>query len=284
MTAVAAAIAALDAPALTKALRAQLVEGSNNIPAELREKKGWLVWRVPGIALKDGIPKVGKMPVYPRGRRNRSGTQGCEADLESLGTWAEAVAAVNEDATIAGVGFACLPQFGVVALDVDRCVVDGVVRPDAAMLSASTYCEVSPSGTGIRAVWLGEATNSKDNATGVELYHSSQFVTITGNVLVNAHRQSGGKALPTLDAGTRATLEQAAGRSAGAAPAAAAPSGALTTVTQPHAVGTDDPKLQAIHNAGLYERRLAPGKHSITCPHEHLHSDAGRPLSAADVI
>ena len=48
--------------------------------------------------------------------------------------------------------------------------------------------------------------------------------------------------------------------------------------------GGNDPRLKAIIDAGLYERDIGGGKHSICCPFEHLHSDVGRSGGDGDTI
>ena len=181
-TAKQAAIAAGDVQGLVVALRAQLVTNQAEIPQELKKRKGWLNYKVTSIV---HTGKFNKIPIYPRTGGKRNGEQGAPADLANLGTWAEAWQAFQDNPAIAGVGFACLAPFGVVALDVDHCVVDGVIRADVEPLIEDTYCEFSPSGTGIRAFWLGSSSNSKNNSTGYELFHSKGFVTVTGDFVVS---------------------------------------------------------------------------------------------------
>lgn len=196
-TAKQAAIAAGDVPGLVVTLRAQLVTNQAEIPQELKDRKGWLNYKVTSIA---PTGKFNKIPIYPRTGGRRSGAQGADTDLANLGTWAEAWQAFQDNPAIAGVGFACLATFGVVALDVDHCVVDGVIRADVEPLIEDTYCEFSPSGTGIRAFWLGSSSNSKNNELGYELFHSKGFVTVTGDFVV-------GGDLPPLPDSLRYKLE-----------------------------------------------------------------------------
>jgi hypothetical protein len=86
-----------------------------------------------------------------------------------------------------GVGFALVPDAGLVALDFDKCVSDGFVDPQVLDLVEGTYAEYSPSGTGIRAFFWGAADvlgNQKSHATpeqfGAEVFSSNGFVTVTG--------------------------------------------------------------------------------------------------------
>lgn len=272
------AIAAGDVAALTHALRDELLEGKDNIPLALKMLKGWVVWRTTEIDPATG--KFNKIPVYPRSGKNRHGEQGAPEDMANLGTWAEAGAAFQRDPSIAGAGFALLPEFGIVALDADHCVEGGNVRSDVAHLTAGTYCEISPSGTGLRAFWRGAANNGKNHDSGFELFHTQGFVTVTGHQVENLHSLIQGPAdhLPALDEGTRAELERLstpAGRGSGNGKKQ---SGRL------HEAADADLVFAALKEAGLVERHMGHGKYSITCPFEEEHSDPNRPPGDGDTV
>lgn len=266
---------------VTAILRAELKANARNIPDGLKALKGWLVWRMPEVS---ATRKLGKRPYYPNGKP-RQGQQGSAQDLASLGTWAEAMAAMNRDKTLSGVGLAMLPQWGLVALDADHCIEAGAISPDVARAADCTYGEISPSGTGIRAFWRGECTNGRSAETGIELYSQKQFVTVTGAVLSNTWTGVRGSTaadpLPSLDADLRAKLEMLAG-SRGKVAVNETPG--LPKAERRSDAAVSDPKLKAIIDAGLYERQIGPGKHSIRCPFEHLHSDHGRAPGDGDTI
>jgi hypothetical protein len=196
------AIRQCNVPALRIALRKSLVANRDNIPNELKAKNAWLVWRVTSIDSNTG--KFSKIPVSPRSKHNRRGTQGSAADLANLGTWAEAMLVFEEDVTICGVGFAMLPQFGITALDADGCIEDNGLSADVAELVEHTYCELSPGGRGVRAFWLGAARGSKNHAAGMELFHENGFVTVTGE----KYEMGFGGPLPTLSDEMRDHLER----------------------------------------------------------------------------
>lgn len=151
-------------------------------PAALRDLKGWLVWR---WVQRPGRPKALKMPYYLSGSvRNK--THGSPEDRALLVTFEEAKE-FAEKHDFAGVGLALMPEFGITALDFDNCVKDGVIDPRVEKLTAGTYAELSPSGTGVRAFMLGESPDSKDSTPvdgsfGFETFHSKGFVTFTGHV------------------------------------------------------------------------------------------------------
>lgn len=185
MSPIAQALAAGDTAALTATLRTDLLANQQAIPDALKQRKAWLVWRVSSI--EPARNKFGKVPVYPASGRNRCGTQGSPEDLAGLGTWEQALAAFQSDPSLAGVGVAMLPESGIVALDADHCLAPASgtpALPEAVRdLCGATYTEISPSGTGIRAFWLGTAVDGKNHGEGVELFHGKGFVTVTGNRL-----------------------------------------------------------------------------------------------------
>ena len=268
------AIAAGDVRALVCSLRAELGAGVNNIPADLKKLKGWLAYRVSQINPDTG--KFDKIPIYPCTRKQRHGEQGSDADMASLGTWDEVQEVFKGDTTIAGVGFAMLPRFGMVALDVDHCIEGGNIRSDAERLTDVTYCEISPSGTGIRAFWHGEASDGKNNDAGFELFHTTGFVTVTGNQVANAYALVGHDSLPLLSDDMRVTLE--------ALSTATGKVGKLSTTKRLKEAAENDQRLQAIKDKGLYERDMGSGKHSIMCPREAEHSDVGRRGGDGDTV
>jgi P4 family phage/plasmid primase-like protien len=147
------------------------------IPAELRSRKGWLLWRL------EPNPKPGKKPLkvpcYADGTRRR-GEQGSELDRARLATY-ETVSALL-DADLAGrwtgLGFAMLPEWGLVGLDFDQCVVDGRVDSSIMGLVGATYSEFSPSGTGIHAFLSGSLPDRK--SPGFEVFCAKGFLTFTG--------------------------------------------------------------------------------------------------------
>lgn len=151
-------------------------------PAALRDLKGWLVWR---WVRRPDRPKALKMPYYLSGGvRNK--THGSAEDRALLATFKEAKE-FAEKHDFSGVGLALMPEFGVTALDFDNCVKDGKIDERVEQLTAGTYSELSPSGTGVRAFMLGESPDSKDSmpvdgSFGFETFHSKGFVTFTGNV------------------------------------------------------------------------------------------------------
>ena len=152
-------------------------------PAQLRALPGWLMWRAEQLPGED---KPRKIPYYADGGK-RHGLHGSPEDRAKLVTFAAAcAAAARRGAT--GVGLALLPDWGVTALDFDKCVgPDGQLPDDVASIVHGTYAEYSPSGEGVRAFVRGNLGNrkspAKGNPFGFETFSTNGFVTFTGNVL-----------------------------------------------------------------------------------------------------
>ena len=118
----------------------------------------------------------------------RHGAQGSAEDRAQLGTFDEALAAL-ESGRYDGVGFAMLPDAGLVGIDLDHCLDDqgNPSRLAAEILNAGdTYAEISPSGKGLRLFYFGALPDKKNHGAGVELFHGAGFLTVTGNRINDA--------------------------------------------------------------------------------------------------
>ena len=151
------------------------------IPTELKAVPHWVVWKA-GPVKPDG--KFDKVPVHPRTGRNLSGEI-----LPQTITFDEAAAAY-ETGRFSGIGF-CHRNSPFVFGDIDRVVgQDGRITDWAwqDILQLGTYCEISPSGTGLRWIAVGRKPGPDKNnrAQGCELYDGDTvhpFLTITGDTL-----------------------------------------------------------------------------------------------------
>ena len=147
------------------------------LPPDLREGCNYLLWRAEP---HEKIPgKIRKVPYYASGII-RHGKQGAPEDVAALAGFADALAAL-EGGNYSGIGRAMLGD-GLTALDFDNCVDEsGAIDPEKHALVAGTYAERSPSGKGLRAFYRCTMADGKNHDTGVEVFHASGFVTITGN-------------------------------------------------------------------------------------------------------
>lgn len=182
------ALATKDVGALTKICRSELAKGWKNIPPELAELSGWLLWK-----WETGPKKATKVPYYAKVKVKRSGEQGSPGDRAQLCTLAEAVEELKKPGgyDFAGVGLAMLADWNLTALDFDH-VIDGEkVAPWVSELIDVdvTYGEASPSDTGARVFYRGmmppalRDKKHKEGDTGFETFCAKGFVTVTGKEL-----------------------------------------------------------------------------------------------------
>lgn len=152
------------------------------IPDDLRRYRQWVLWRY-----EPGDDKPRKVPYYVSGGR-RSGVQGSENDLAQMASFDDAVKAFRVGG-FDGVGLAIVQNSPIKAIDIDNCV-DGDLLPEAEAIvnEADSYAEISPSGGGVRILVYGvlpsrKAMNRYGPGRHLELFGSSGFVTVTGNVI-----------------------------------------------------------------------------------------------------
>jgi rRNA processing protein Gar1 len=152
-----------------------------NAPDELKDLPGWLMWRLE----EDEQGKARKIPFYASGER-RTGQNGSSTDRAKLTTF-EAARTAAARRGFDGVGLALMPEFNVTVLDFDHCVSGDQVDAEVLAMVSDTYAELSPSGTGVHAVYRGRIANAKSPSTpsrwGFETFSDKGFVTWTGNVL-----------------------------------------------------------------------------------------------------
>lgn len=155
----------------------------DNIPYELRALRRWVTWRAEGPAGQ----KPKKIPYNPTLINSHAKSN----DAATWGTFEQAEAAYAEG-DYTGIGF-MLSNDGLVGIDIDHCVVDGVISPAATKLMnklGASYVELSPSGTGLRgfgyADILKKGTSGVIDGLHVELYSDVRFLTVTGIAIKNA--------------------------------------------------------------------------------------------------
>ena len=151
----------------------------DNIPASLAVRQQWLLWK---FERKEGQAKPGKIPYYVRGGR-RTGGQGSDSDRERLATL-EVVRRAFERGSWSGVGFAFLPDDGLIGID-----IDGAIDPETGEVTdrlqrivgaCASFTEYSPSGKGAHIIVEGQTTTNKSNDIGLEVFCGRQFFTVTG--------------------------------------------------------------------------------------------------------
>lgn len=147
------------------------------VPKELRALERWVCW---------GLKQGRKVPFDPS-------MLNAPASSTDESTWASFDSArtvyeerQGDDDAFSGVGIV-LNGDGLVGVDIDHCVANGVPDPAALRLLddlGASYVEVSPSGTGLRAFGYAENLESgckgRFNGLSVELYSNARYLTVTG--------------------------------------------------------------------------------------------------------
>lgn len=152
------------------------------IPAELKERRQWVCWR---YERRDG--KWTKPPINPR-----TGGFAKNDDASTWSTFEEALA-LHQDGQANGVGYVFTAEDPYTGVDLDDCV-----DPEALSLSAAakevinrlaSYCEVSPSGTGVKLIVRGDLRpilgggRAGAKRGNFEAYSAGRYFTVTGQTL-----------------------------------------------------------------------------------------------------
>jgi primase-polymerase (primpol)-like protein len=172
------------AGALPPAVPDWLAPRFDAMPEELTRVPRWVLW---GRKPKPG-EKVSKAPLMPNGRH------ASPTDPTTWSTFDECRRAF-ERGGFTGVGFVLdgKPRDDgriLIGIDVDKVTTASVRIPELQALLDSTYCEESPSGTGLRAfVWADRAITTvlqaRDGWPGVEIYTTDRYLTVTGHQIAN---------------------------------------------------------------------------------------------------
>lgn len=149
----------------------------DNMPGELKAQKMWVVWRGVPKQNRDGETRFTKPPLQPSGR---------PAESDNPDTWHtfSEVKAAYETGKFDGVGIMTVRPY--VTYDQDHCIDErGKISRTATedLDDLNTYSEISPSGTGIRAICKGEKPGTKCKRGNFELYDSARYVTLTGHLI-----------------------------------------------------------------------------------------------------
>jgi hypothetical protein len=146
------------------------------IPAALREPRRWVGWRLDFRAAKDGGGKWSKVPVDVR--------TGRFAQSNNPATWAsfDEARAAYEAGGLDGVGF--MLGDGWVGLDLDecRCPATGLIDAWAEQIISrlNTYCDVSPSRTGVKLIARSDVPIGNRKSKHVEMYDATRYFCVTG--------------------------------------------------------------------------------------------------------
>lgn len=148
----------------------------NNVPDELKKFPNWVGCKI--VPSKDRPGKTDKIPM--------NALTGEFAKSNDPATWTDFESALdlsiqrNYDA----IGFVFQPPN--VGADFDGCIQNGIISEKVrAILGAiNCYTEISPSGTGLHVICIGNISRAlKNSKVGIEIYTAGRFFTFTGNRL-----------------------------------------------------------------------------------------------------
>jgi hypothetical protein len=142
------------------------------IPQEIKEIPNWVRWRNES----NGTGKPTKVP-YCAGANQRAST----TDPNTWASFDSALAGMNgQDA---GLGLVLTLALCLIFIDLDHCVVNGVIQPWARgiLKLIPSYAEFSPSGTGLHSFAKGNLPPGARKRGSLEMYCEKRFATVTGN-------------------------------------------------------------------------------------------------------
>lgn len=167
-----------------------------NFPQELAALRQWICWRLEPDPKGE---KPRKVPYDPKTGRKASST-----NPETWATLPEAMRAQTKY-LFTGVGFVFTEAGGIVGVDIDHCRKENGTFTEAAQAILDkypSYTEISPSGAGLHIFYRGvmPGKGNKNSATGVEMYASARYFTMTGNRLEGTPEAigDGAQALPWI--------------------------------------------------------------------------------------
>lgn len=158
----------------------------DKLPQELKAIPHWVAWKVDEKRNDKNELTYVKVPYNVNTNRNAS-----TADPKTWVSYEDALKTINQSEIYEGLGFVITKSDNIVFLDIDGCIEDGkFVDSEGAMLAqtllGTTYCEYSPSGTGIHAYFKGVKSDDFANridSLGMELYYDKRYMTVTGSIV-----------------------------------------------------------------------------------------------------
>lgn len=162
----------------------------NMIPQELRDYAQWICWQyVEKQVKREGnvVKRQVKMPFNPN--------TGKPAKVNDPLTWGTYEEACRSAYLYDGIGFVFTEYDPFVGIDIDHCITDGVMTKESYKLMKrfGSYCEKSPSETGIHIIIKGNIRDGRKGARNgkMEVYSQDRYFTVTGNSIQMAPIVSG---------------------------------------------------------------------------------------------
>jgi hypothetical protein len=149
------------------------------IPAELKARKQWVVWK---YEQRDG--KETKVPYVPSSPVNRRASP---TDPSTWSSFSDAISRLRADPSLHGVGFVFSSEDPFAGIDLDKCrdPESGEIEPWALKIISSlhSYTETSPSGTGVKIWVMGKVPLGGNRRGNIEMYDQARYFTVTGSHL-----------------------------------------------------------------------------------------------------
>jgi hypothetical protein len=147
--------------------------------------KQWVVW---DFVWKNGRWTKVPQNVYGGAEKYKWGEQ------KYWGSYTDAIETRGRGRGHDGIGYIIGPDDDITGIDLDHCLdpASGELEPWAQEIvdCNETYCEISPSGAGLRFFAKGKIDRTrKCNEAGTEVYRSGRFLTVTGATRYRARRQ-----------------------------------------------------------------------------------------------
>lgn len=158
-----------------------LVVKFENIPISLKKIPRWVLWRY--VEVGDGSNRRwAKLPVQS------TGSSASSVDAE---TWADFlhVQEAYQSGRFDGIGFVFDGSDSIVGIDLDDCLSDSGLNEfaQAFVNGVKGYCEVSPSGTGVKLFTKAKLQVAHvDHSKGLEVYPRGRYFTVTGHSMGGA--------------------------------------------------------------------------------------------------
>lgn len=198
----------------------------DNIPQELRARPQWVGW---AYVFKTSPGGGGDWTKVPKCARGGSAST---SDPNTWATFDDALAAYQQHADWAGIGYVFSADDPYAGIDLDDCIDErGRISNEArAIIDAfASYAEVSPSGTGVKIFIRGAMPGgggrqfskidgrSLEGVSKIECYSQGRFFTVTGRQLHGsaAEIRDGQDALNRLVARCEATPKRTSNEASG---------------------------------------------------------------------
>lgn len=146
------------------------------IPEELKELPKWVLWRAEWNNKRQEFKKI----PYKSGGYKASSTK-----RDDWSSFDFVYKILENNKLYKGLGFVLSKDDDYIVLDIDNAIDEnGQINSDLALeMTELTYCEMSPSGTGLHCFFKGklpEQRKKKRPDLDIELYDNARFMTVTG--------------------------------------------------------------------------------------------------------